>query len=407
MMPSSSYGGNQIITGQPIIGQKNVHVTNSFVSHNNNNNTKMVQQATGSHPRSIGNMNNVYIQGSLQKVDKNSKYLVQQKLSHIILTPQQQKLSTSTTHQYHPPPNQQYHPQSPAGGAGGGGSSGVEFNCGPYRLADGKTLGGRKLFPPVVFPSANRCVESGDGSTIGVATGDGSTASGTIKYVNAQGNVITTPNNHRYRTILQQSLTTSQPQSSPSINAAPSPAVKSWLSQDMPKNLISCLNQASPVQVKWSDFGSASSNFADGNFPSFKTDDDGADIPAEFQPNSQHQHQSPTKQSSSTTPSSVDDIYVNGTHMSEEVSARILQSLSQKSVYNSSNNNINRSYSNQSTPQHTTVPVQNQTNHHYTKQKGQQRFYLTSGTNDYGSHSYQPHAIEQSNKGGPEYFRVK
>lgn len=37
--------------------------------------------------------------------------------------------------------------------------------------------------------------------------------------------------------------------------------------------------------------------------------------------------------------SSLDDvIVVNGTHMSDEVSARILQSLSQKSVYHTTNN---------------------------------------------------------------------
>lgn len=43
--------------------------------------------------------------------------------------------------------------------------------------------------------------------------------------------------------------------------------------------------------------------------------------------------------------SSVDDvIVVNGTHMSDEVSARILQSLSQKSVYHT-NNNVNSNMS--------------------------------------------------------------
>lgn len=47
----------------------------------------------------------------------------------------------------------------------------------------------------------------------------------------------------------------------------------------------------------------------------------------------------------STAPSSVDDvIVVNGTHMSEEVSARILQSLSQKSAYHT-NSNVNSNVS--------------------------------------------------------------
>lgn len=316
-------GGNQIISAQPAIAQKSVHVTNNIANNNNNNinnNMKLIRQ--GGSPRSIGNVNNVYIQGSVQKVGKSNKYLVQQnQISHIILPPQQQmsttqhnvqKLST-TSHQFQshqaPPAQQQYHPQSPAGGGGNG------------------------------------------------------NASGTIKYVNAQGNVIPPPNNHRYRTILQQSLTTSQSQPSPT-----------------------------------------------GASPHFITADITGDFPPYQNQSSQLQHPSPTKQSTATN--SVDDIImVNGTHMSEEMSARILQSLSQKSMYNNNNknNNNNRIYNSHQSSAHQPANFIQQPTNQYAKQKNHQpqRVYLTSTVNDYGSQPYQSHSSEHTSKNGPEYFRVK
>lgn len=100
-----------------------------------------------------------------------------------------------------------------------------------------------------------------------------------------------------------------------------------------------------------------------------------------------------------TAPSSVDDvIMVNGTHMSEEMSARILQSLSQKVVFHT-NNNVNNS----NTPSIPSNRNAQQGQMHRPVQASFHRAiqpapYKTAQTRSY---------TEYANKSGPEYFRVK
>lgn len=100
-------------------------------------------------------------------------------------------------------------------------------------------------------------------------------------------------------------------------------------------------------------------------------------------------------------PSSVDDvIMVNGTHMSEEMSARILQSLSQKVVFHSNNNSAN-SINAANVPSNRNVqPVQQhrppQTISHRAIQPAPYK----------AAQPARPY-VEYPNKSGPEYFRVK
>lgn len=103
---------------------------------------------------------------------------------------------------------------------------------------------------------------------------------------------------------------------------------------------------------------------------------------------------------STITPSSVDDvIMVNGTHMSEEMSARILQSLSQKVVFHSNNNVHNTNSpsipSNRNAQQQGPIHRPTQANLHRAIQPAP---YKTAPTRSY---------TEYANKSGPEYFRVK
>lgn len=96
---------------------------------------------------------------------------------------------------------------------------------------------------------------------------------------------------------------------------------------------------------------------------------------------------------SSTAPSSVDDvIMVNGTHMSEEMSARILQSLSQKVVFHSSN----------STNSNTTLATPNRP--HRSAQPSSHRMIQPA---PYKATQQSRSYVEYANKSGPEYFRVK
>lgn len=111
---------------------------------------------------------------------------------------------------------------------------------------------------------------------------------------------------------------------------------------------------------------------------------------------------SDTSKTQSTKPSSVDDIImVNGTHMSEEMSARILQSLSQKSMYNNSNNSSNINNSSGSINSAGTVlhrPVQSKMAQSSIHRATQPASYRSAQS----SRSY----VDHSNKSGPEYFRV-
>lgn len=90
---------------------------------------------------------------------------------------------------------------------------------------------------------------------------------------------------------------------------------------------------------------------------------------------------------------------VNGTHMSEEMSARILQSLSQKVVFHSNNNANTNTVTN--VPANRNVqPTQShrlpQSSAHRAIQPAPYKAALPS----------RPH-VEYTNKSGPEYFRVK
>lgn len=104
---------------------------------------------------------------------------------------------------------------------------------------------------------------------------------------------------------------------------------------------------------------------------------------------------------SSTIPGSVDDvIMVNGTHMSEEMSARILQSLSQKVVFHSNNNaNSNSTAASITTNRNVQPAPSNRITQTSTHRAIQPAPFKTAQT----SRSY----IEYANKSGPEYFRVK
>lgn len=103
---------------------------------------------------------------------------------------------------------------------------------------------------------------------------------------------------------------------------------------------------------------------------------------------------------STTISNSMDDvIMVNGTHMSEEMSARILQSLSQKVVFHS-NSNTNTSNTTNISHNRNVQPTQShrppQSNAHRAIQPAPYKASLPS----------RPH-VEYANKSGPEYFRVK
>lgn len=123
---------------------------------------------------------------------------------------------------------------------------------------------------------------------------------------------------------------------------------------------------------------------------------------------------SDTNKKSTTIPSSVDDvIMVNGTHMSEEMSARILQSLSQKVVFHSNNSASNNSggvggsssTSNVITVQPPNRTVQPTQLHRQTQSSNAHRAIQPA---PYKAVS-QPNRsyVEYPNKSGPEYFRVK
>lgn len=129
----------------------------------------------------------------------------------------------------------------------------------------------------------------------------------------------------------------------------------------------------------------------------------------------EYQGASDTSKKSTTIPSSVDDvIMVNGTHMSEEMSARILQSLSQKVVFHS-NNNANNSGTSSSSSTATTNPAPTMQPSSRTVQPTQ----IHRQTQSANAHraiqpapykvASQPNRsyVEYPNKSGPEYFRVK
>lgn len=103
---------------------------------------------------------------------------------------------------------------------------------------------------------------------------------------------------------------------------------------------------------------------------------------------------------SSTIPGSVDDvIMVNGTHMSEEMSARILQSLSQKVVFHS-NNSANSNTAASITGNRN---VQTNQSHRVTQANSHRAIQPAPFKTAQTSRSY----TEYANKSGPEYFRVK
>lgn len=106
---------------------------------------------------------------------------------------------------------------------------------------------------------------------------------------------------------------------------------------------------------------------------------------------------------SATISNSVDDIImVNGTHMSEEMSARILQSLSQKVVFHSNEN----AKSSNAVGIMTNRVIQSASQHRPTQSSSQLAhraiqpapYKTTQSTRTY---------TEYDNKRGPEYFRVK
>lgn len=184
---------------------------------------------------------------------------------------------------------------------------------------------------------------------------------GTIKYVNAQGNIIAPATANRYRTILQQSLEgvnsnaqqQSQPQQQQTFTTTTTPSNT---------NKLYAPQTTQPIHLK--------------------------------------QVQTTT----ALPPNSVEDIIiVNGTHMSEEMSARILQSLSQRANPNVNKNsrqydNNNSHYLQTSQPQMIAQhPIQHVSNQQ-TKQK-QSGFYRKSST--------YPAPLDHMSKIGPEYFRVK
>lgn len=104
---------------------------------------------------------------------------------------------------------------------------------------------------------------------------------------------------------------------------------------------------------------------------------------------------------SSTISSSMDDvIMVNGTHMSEEMSARILQSLSQKVVFHSNNNSTNTNTATNITPNRN---VQTIPSHRITQSSSHRAIQPAPFKTAQTSRTY----TEYANKSGPEYFRVK
>lgn len=125
----------------------------------------------------------------------------------------------------------------------------------------------------------------------------------------------------------------------------------------------------------------------------------------------EYQGTSDANKKSTTIPSSVDDvIMVNGTHMSEEMSARILQSLSQKVVFHSNNNanssgNSSSSASSAATVQPPNRTVQSTQPHRQTQPSNAHRAIQPAPykTISQPNRSY----VEYPNKSGPEYFRVK
>lgn len=89
---------------------------------------------------------------------------------------------------------------------------------------------------------------------------------------------------------------------------------------------------------------------------------------------------------------------VNGTHMSEEMSARILQSLSQKVVFHSNN-----SASNSNTPNITSGRTIQSTQSHRPLQSSSHRAIQPA---PYKANPPPRSYVEYANKSGPEYFRV-
>lgn len=115
----------------------------------------------------------------------------------------------------------------------------------------------------------------------------------------------------------------------------------------------------------------------------------------------EYQAASDVGKKSTTMPSSVDDvIMVNGTHMSEEMSARILQSLSQKVVFHSNNNIANSSNATNVPPSRNMQPTQS----HRQSQPISHRAIQPAPFK--ASQPSRPY-VEYPNKSGPEYFRVK
>lgn len=132
-----------------------------------------------------------------------------------------------------------------------------------------------------------------------------------------------------------------------------------------------------------------------------------------------YQGASDTSKKSSTVPSSVDDvIMVNGTHMSEEMSARILQSLSQKVVFHSNNTANNSATSSTTTVANATIAntalAMQQSNRTVQPTPASHRQAQSSNAHraiqpaPYKEAS-QPNRsyVEYQNKSGPKYFRVK
>lgn len=288
---------------------KNIHVQQISINNNNNNHINTTNKTI---QRPASNINNIYIHGPIQRMNKNNKYTVQQhnQVSQMVLSSNQ----TQQQNQIQQPQQLQQHIKL--------------SNSHQYQQMQ-TNIG-----------------SSGAGGT-------------TIKYVNAQGNVMSSQNT-RVRTILQQSVSPLQQQ-----------------------------QILSPQQQTLFTSSDVSQNTTNESLIS-----------------------------PGTSVNSIDDIVmVNGTHMSEEMSARILQSLSQKSVYNNSNNNNNTSNS---------INNNNRQNHYIKHPVQQQQQQTGLNTNDYAPQ--QPNVqqnihtanqqIQQkssdsglsdqaTNKSGPEYFKVK
>ncbi|XP_031630526.1 inactive histone-lysine N-methyltransferase 2E isoform X2 [Contarinia nasturtii] len=105
---------------------------------------------------------------------------------------------------------------------------------------------------------------------------------------------------------------------------------------------------------------------------------------------------------STTIPGSVDDvIMVNGTHMSEEMSARILQSLSQKVVFHTNDSAHNSNVTN-ITSNRNVQPAQS----HRPNQSSSQPIHRAIQPAPFKTAQPSRPYTEYANKSGPEYFRV-